>query len=55
VFLLATTFALDWLLTNVLHVSEGMLTLVKIVSGAAVAVLCARYVLRSQKPGPDID
>jgi hypothetical protein len=53
--LLATIFSLDWLLANVLHLSEGMLSLVKIVSGAAVAVLCARYVLRSQKPGSGVD
>jgi Na+/melibiose symporter-like transporter len=54
-FLLATIFALNWLLVNVLHLSGGVLALVQIVSGAATAVLCARYVIRSQKPQAGID
>jgi hypothetical protein len=55
VFLIATTLALYWLLTNILHLSRDTRSLVEIVTGAAIAVLCARYVLRSQKPRPGTD
>lgn len=54
-FLLATIFALNWLLVNVLDVPAAVLSLAQIVSCAATAVLCARYVMRLQRPQAGID
>jgi hypothetical protein len=54
-FLLATIYALNWLLVNVLHLSGGIVSLAQIVSAGATAVLCARYVIRVSKSQAGID
>jgi membrane protein DedA with SNARE-associated domain len=55
VFLLGATCTLYWLVANVLHPSQDMLTLAKIASFTAIAVLCARYVIRWRKPDASVD
>jgi hypothetical protein len=54
-FLLATIYALNWLLLNVLHLSGGVISLAQFVSAGATAVLCARYVIRASKLQVGID
>lgn len=54
-FLLATIYALNGLLVNVLHLSGGVILLAQIVSAGATAVLCARYVIRVSKSQAGIE
>jgi hypothetical protein len=53
--LIAAAGTLYWLLANLLHLSENMLSVARIVLGATIAVLCVRYVLRCRKPDIGIE
>lgn len=53
--LIAAVAALYWLLANLLHPFENLLSLARIVSCGTIAVLCVRYVLRWRKPDVNVD